>query len=183
MKDISFSAPWGAPLALMTAACTVICLLVPVPGVMIGLGDNTALRALGMSTIPTMLQWAGWLTAAVPLLVLLVSAAFMVRGYVLRDASLIIKRLGWERRLDLSKLNSATVDPEALRGSLRLFGNGGCFAFVGWFRNQKLGVYRAFATDSKRAVVLRFFDKTVVITPDDPQKFVAEINANISHEA
>ena len=105
-------------------------------------------------------------------------AAFMVRGYILIDSRLSIERPGWESRLDLSRLNSATVDPDALRGSLRLFGNGGFFSFTGWFRNKKLGIYRAYVTDTKRAVVLRFADKTVVITPDDPQKFVAEINAN-----
>ncbi len=102
----------------------------------------------------------------------------MVRGYVLIDRALIIERTGWENRLDLSRLISAEVDPDALRGSLRLFGNGGFFSFTGWFRNKKLGVYRAYATDTKRTVVLRFSDKTVVITPDDPQKFVAEINSN-----
>jgi hypothetical protein len=75
-------------------------------------------------------------------------------------------------------LTSADVDPDALQGSLRLFGNGGFFSFTGWFRNKKLGVYRAYATDTKRVVVLRFSGKTVVITPHDPQRFVAEINSN-----
>jgi hypothetical protein len=171
MKEVAFNAPWGAPLVLMTTICTVICLLLPLPGVMIVLGSST----LGMPMLP---PWVGWPLVAIPLLTVVVSAAFMVRGYVLTDTSLIIKRLGWESRLDLSRLNSATVDPDALHGSLRLFGNGGFFSFTGWFRNKKLGAYRAFATDAKRAVVLRFAGKTVVITPDDPQKFVAEINSN-----
>ena len=105
--------------------------------------------------------WIGWLLMLVPLATLLASAAFMVRGYVLTDASLIIVRPGWQNRLDLSRLTSATVDADALSRSLRLFGNGGFFSFTGWFRNKKLGVYRAFATDTKRAVVLRFSDKTV----------------------
>jgi hypothetical protein len=175
MKEVSFNAPWGAPLALMTAVCAVICLSLPLPGLMIGLGSSAALRARGMSMIP---PWTGWLLVAVPLLTFVVSAAFMVRGYVLTDTSLIIKRLGWESRLDLSRLNSATVDPDAFRRSLRLFGNGGFFSFTGWFRNKKLGIYRAYATDTRNAVVLRFSDKTVVITPGDPQKFAAEINLN-----
>jgi hypothetical protein len=174
MKEVSFSAPWGGPLILMTAVCAVLCLLLPLPGVLIALGSS----ALGMSAIP---PWAGWPLAAVPLLTLGLSAAFMVRGYILTDVSLSIKRLGWETRLDLSRLNSATVDPEALQRSVRIFGNGGLFSFTGWFRNKKLGSYRVFATDAKRAVVLRFAGKTIVLTPDDPQKFVAEINSRISH--
>jgi hypothetical protein len=175
MKEVSFNAPWGAPLAVMTAVCAVMCLSLSVVGVMIGVGGSSALRTMGLYMIP---PWIGWLLVAAPLLTMVASAAFMVRGYVLTDASLIIKRPGWERRLDLSRLISATADPDALERSFRIFGNGGFFSFTGWFRNKKLGVYRAFATDTKRAVVLRFSGKTVVITPDDPQKFVAEINSN-----
>jgi hypothetical protein len=173
MKEVAFEATWGAPLILMTAVCAVICLCLPVAGLMIAIGGGAALHAKGMSQVPA---WAGWLLVAIPLLTFAFSAAFMVRGYVLTDTSLVIKRLGWENRLDLSRLISAAVDPDALRRSLRLFGNAGFFSFTGWFRNSQLGVYRAYATDTRRAVVLRFSDKTVVITPDDPQKFVAEIN-------
>ena len=72
-------------------------------------------------------------------------------------------------------LPSAEADPVALKGSIRLAGNGGLFAFCGWFRNSKLGVYRAFCTDLAHAVVLRFPDRTVVVTPDQPDKFVAAI--------
>jgi hypothetical protein len=175
MKEISFHAPWGVPLLLMTAICTLICLFLVLAGVMICLGNSSVFPALGLSMIP---EWAGWLLVATALLTLLLSAGFMVRGYVLTEASLIIKRLGWKSRLDLSRLVSATVDPDALQGSARIFGNGGFFSFTGWFRNRKLGAYRAYATDAKRAVVLRFSDKTVVITPDDPQKFAAEINSS-----
>jgi hypothetical protein len=175
MKEVSFKAPWSAPLVLMTAACTVVCLLLPLPGVMIVHVSSATLRALGMSVIP---PWAGWPLIVLPPLIVVISAAFMVRGYVLTDTSLFIKRPGWKTRLDLSRLNSVVVDPDALHGSFRLLGNGGFFSFTGWFRNKKLGGYRAFATDAKRAVVLRFADKTVVITPGDPQKFADEINAN-----
>jgi hypothetical protein len=178
MKEVSFNAPWGAPLVLMTAVCAVICLFLPVPGLMLALGKSASVLASGMFAIPNLLQWIGWLVVAVPLLLLVVSAVFMVRGYVLTDDSLIIKRPGWEHRLDLSRLTSATVDPNAFQGSMLLFGNGGFFSFIGWYRNKKLGVYRAYATDARKAVVLRFADKTVVVTPDDPQKFTVEIKSN-----
>jgi hypothetical protein len=175
MKEVAFKAPWGAALAVMTAVCAAICLFLALAGMIVVFGSGAALRTLGIYMVP---PWAGWLLAVVPLSTLVASATFMVRGYVLTDVALSIKRLGWENRLDLSGLISATVDPEALQRSIRLFGNGGFFAFTGWFRNKKLGVYRAYATDTKRAVVLRFSGKTVVITPDDPQKFVGEIKSN-----
>ena len=165
MKEVSFNAPWSAALVVMTSVCALVCSGLPLAG---------AALILGMYAAP---PWVGWILFAVPVLTMVLSAAFMVRGYVLTDVSLIIIRLGWKTRLDLSGLTSAAVDPNAVEGSLRIFGNGGFFAFTGLFRNKKLGFYRAYATDTKRAVVLRFYGKTVVITPDDPQKFVAEINS------
>ena len=72
-------------------------------------------------------------------------------------------------------LQSADLQPGALRGSLRLFGNGVLFSFTGLFWNRTLGKYRAFLTDPKRAVVLRLPPRTVVVSPDRPEQFVAEI--------
>ena len=115
------------------------------------------------------------LIVVVPALTLVVSACWMIRGYVLSGESLLIQRLGWQSRLDLTELVSAEADPEAMAKSLRTFGNGGLFCFCGRFRNTKLGAYRAYATDPKRSVVLKFQDQTVVVTPDRPDDFVASI--------
>ena len=50
----------------------------------------------------------------------------------------------------------------------RLCGIGGLFVFCGLFWSRKLGRYRAYITDPRRAVVLRFGNKVVVVTPDEP---------------
>ena len=63
-----------------------------------------------------------------------------------------------------------------MRRSIRTFGNGGLFAFVGRYRNRLIGPYRAYATDLHKTVVLRFTDKTIVITPEEPEKFVQDIS-------
>jgi len=38
--------------------------------------------------------------------------------------------------------------------------------------NTKLGAYRAYATDPKRSVDLKFRDQTAVVSPDSPDDFV-----------
>ncbi len=68
-----------------------------------------------------------------------------------------------------------TLDPDALRGSIRLFGNGGMFSFTGLFRSPKLGRYRAYVTDPARTVTLRFADRVVVVSPSDPAAFVRDL--------
>ncbi|BFI95336.1 MAG: hypothetical protein RSP_08460 [Rhodanobacter sp.] len=117
---------------------------------------------------------------AVPVLILLAAALFVVRHYDLTDGVLRVRRLLWTTRVELGALNEAAVDPEAGAGSLRLFGNGGLFAFSGWFRNAKPGRYRAFVTDWQHAVVLRASTGTVVVSPADPAGFARDLQAPAS---
>ena len=165
MKNITFTAPWSASLALMTGFCVIFCL---------------AISIMGIISIPSSLVFAQMVTISVPLLILFGGALFAVRGYTLQEHTLLIKRLLWSSRLNLSTLISATHDPEALDGSMRAFGNGGLFSFSGLYRSSKLGFFRVYGTDPKRAVILRFPNKTVVITPDLPEQFIAEVTATAS---
>ncbi|WP_323844727.1 PH domain-containing protein [Microbulbifer magnicolonia] len=118
-----------------------------------------------------------------PPAILVLSALFAIRGYGVEDCTLLILRPGWKTRIPLQDLAEVKVDPEAMRASIRLFGNGGLFGIIGLFRNERLGRYRAFATDSARAVVLRFPARTLVVTPDRPEQFAAAVHravANVS---
>jgi Bacterial PH domain len=102
---------------------------------------------------------------------------FSIRGYVLDAVSIHVLRPGWKTTVMLAGLQSATHDADAMSRSIRTFGNGGLFCIAGAFRNTTLGAYCAFATDPARAVVLKFQDRTVVLTPDRPDEFVAKIRA------
>jgi hypothetical protein len=59
-----------------------------------------------------------------------------------------------------------------MKGSWRTWGNGGMFAISGHFAGSGLGRYRAFVTDSSRTVVLETSRGIVVVSPDDPGRFV-----------
>lgn len=119
----------------------------------------------------------GYLAAAVPLLVLAGSLFFGVSGYSLEGNRLQVHRLVTTTAIPLDGLARIRADPDACKGSLRVFGNGGLFAFTGWFYNRSLGRYRAFVTDFRHAVVLRFPDRVVVISPADPKEFVRRLAA------
>jgi hypothetical protein len=71
-----------------------------------------------------------------------------------------------------------------LMWGLRLLGNGGVFAGVGIFWTPALGVFRAWVTSARRAdlVVLDTLKTRVLITPQDPQAFIASAhNAGSPH--
>lgn len=115
---------------------------------------------------------------------LLVLFAYGPSGYSFEGRDLVIHRRGWGPfRLPLSSLTGAAVSPDAMRRSLRTFGNGGVFGFTGWFHNSRLGRYRAWVTDPKRAVVLEFEDHTVVVSPGRPHLFVDELRERTGVEA
>jgi len=120
---------------------------------------------------------AGELGVVFPLLIPVGAVLFTIRGYELEGQELFVRRLLWSTRVDLSSLRKAWADPEAMRRSWRIFGNGGLFSISGLFRNKMLGSYRAFAMDPKRAVVLETADRRVIVTPDEPAGFLRGLRA------
>ena len=116
--------------------------------------------------------FAQWL---LPMIVLC-CLPFIIRGYVITADTILIRRLFWTTQLARAGLKSAEVMPKAMNKSLRTCGNGGGFSFTGWYWSKPLGFYRAFVTDLNRTVVLRFENRTVVVSPGDPENFVKELN-------
>lgn len=167
MQPIEFAAPWGRQLKRASVFSVAVLSVVFCAGLV-------SLRAEG-----------SWLASTVLLMlppaVLAGALPFMVRGYVLLDDALVVERLGWRTRLPLAGLASVGGDVEAMRGSIRLLGNGGLFSFTGEFWNRRLGRYRALATDPERAVVLRYPTRTIVVTPHDPQHFIMRARTLMKH--
>jgi PH (Pleckstrin Homology) domain-containing protein len=151
-----YTAPWSTSLVVVSAIASV---------------------ALGGAAIATALSSMSWITT-LPVAIFSTAVVFMIRGYSVSSDALLVHRLFWATRLPLTGLDSAQVEPEAMRRSIRLFGNGGLFSFSGWFRNRELGTYRAFVTDPSRAVVLHFPKRTVVVSPSAPDEFVRALCAN-----
>lgn len=159
-KYMAFRAPWSRKLSYSTLAFILI--------------------LFGFSTMGrTGIHHAGLITAfmisGVPLVIASGSSLFMIRGYIVTRDTLFVQRFLWHSRIDLSNLRSYEVDPSAMSGSTRTLGNGGLFCIAGYFHNKKLDNYHAFATDPKLAVVLRFTDTTIVVTPDNPEQFVSAL--------
>ena len=117
-----------------------------------------------------------------PLVLVVGCALFTIRSYTLASDVLLIHRLFWRTRLPLVALQSARFEPRAMQWSIRTFGNGGFFSFTGFYRNKLLGAYRAFVTDPRRTVVLRYTGRTVVVSPHAPEDFVRELTPLIRTE-
>lgn len=139
--------------------------------------------ALGLFTGPRDL-WV-WTLAMVgsPLAILLIGPLFMVRGYLLEEDRLRVQRLGWFSDIDLRQLRGFRRDPEALKGAWRLCGNGGLFCFCGYFRSKKFGGFRPFVTNPSQGVVIQTASTTYIISPEDPDAFLALLSAQFGDRA
>jgi hypothetical protein len=153
----SYKAPWSTSLIVISSLATILC---------VGISTGMLWKLGGLLRV----------VAVIPLAILFGSALFTIRGYTITSDAILVQRLFWTTRLPLAGLQSAQFEPSAMRSSLRTFGNGGLFSFTGFFRNKQLGAYRAFVSDPNQTVVLRFSDRTVVVSPAAPEEFVQDIS-------
>ena len=165
-SPVRFSAPLGLRVRLTTTACIALC---PVLAVVV-----FALHHRGI--IPADARWPALLAPVAILAVLIpVILTAWVRGFRVEAGTLVVERVFRTVRLPLAGLTSAALESDALRGAIKLFGNDGAGAITGWFASKRLGRFRAFVTDLDNAVVLRWADRTIVVSPDRPASFVSAI--------
>jgi len=156
-----YEAPWSTSLIITSVFTTVICL---------GVSAGAAWEA-ATGHQPGSLRWV----VLLPLIILFGCALFTVRGYEITSDAILVQRLLWSTALPRAGLESARVEPEIMRGSLRTFGSGGAFSFTGFYYNKRLGSYRAYVTDPRRPVVLRYASRRVVLSPAAPEDFVHDL--------
>lgn len=149
-----FKAPWDWLLIVMTSVITVLLL---------------ALDYYTSGIIPTLITWS----------IILGTLGFGIFGYHIEDGQLKILRLGWSKDIDLSAVTKVEYRPHSMTGSVRTFGIGGLFGYVGYFRNSILKSYKAYVTHRDKTVVLTTKEGEIVISPDDPEAFVASLKASL----
>lgn len=159
----TYTAPWSTALKVVSVIVTLVCL-----GVTLGLTCFPNSKPSG-----PLAMWLRWL----PVALVVACALFTVRGYTITADAILVHRLFWDTRLSRAGLQSARFEPQSMCKSIRTCGNGGFYSFTGWYWNKTLGSYRAFVTDPRRAVVLRYERRTLIVSPDEPERFIQELKA------
>lgn len=118
-------------------------------------------------------------TTAALLLIYFIVFAFRPLNYTLTSDQLIISRLFPNVSIDRNDIKSLELlNEQDIRSSVRTLGVGGLFGYFGKFANLKLGSMTWYATRTDRTVLVRTVDeRKIILTPDEPEKFVADFNA------
>ncbi|MCX5732154.1 MAG: PH domain-containing protein [Deltaproteobacteria bacterium] len=114
---------------------------------------------------------ARWVSLLAPLIAV-VSWALGPRGLEIEGGELRILRNAWRASaVPLSGIQEvAILPPGSLRGAIRTFGNGGLFGYYGWYYRR--GAFRLYATRRDRLVEIVAAGKRIVVSPDEPGRFV-----------
>jgi hypothetical protein len=152
-----FATPWARSLRWLTILSLLILIGLVVLALVMGPTGNVA-----------------WISVIlVPAILVLAAVTFLtIRRYEVLPQELLVKRLGWTTRVDLTGLESVQADPLALREARRTFGEGKLSLFFNTYDNPRLGRLQAYGKQEPQSVVLRFPDRTVVVTPAEPQRMV-----------
>lgn len=167
-EPVEFAAPIGTRVRVATLLSLAI-----VPAAIL---FNLAFRQ--WFNLPPRTFWPMLLAPTVGIVVIVPIWIFQrILKYRVTATGLEVVRYRRINRFDLDKLESVECDPRAMEWSLKIFGNDGLGAITGRFRNRKLGPYEALVTDRSQAVVLRWPEKTVVVSPERPHDFADAVRA------
>jgi hypothetical protein len=77
-----------------------------------------------------------------------------------------------KKRFPLDGLVEVARDPDVLKRARKRFGNGGLGAIRGSYVSKRLGKFETFLTCTENAVVLKWPDKIVAVSPADTEFFI-----------
>ena len=115
-------------------------------------------------------------TTVALILIYFIAFAFRPINYNLANGKLTIHRLLLDVKINRANIKSVElIDKDKIGWSLRTFGVRGLFGYFGYFDNIKMGKMTWYATRKDRTVLLLTNDnKKIILTPDDPTKFVTD---------
>jgi len=131
-----------------------------------GMRENTFCAAIVIAASP------------LPLLILIIGAAFAPRRYKITGDSILVGRLFAKGvKIPLFGIYSIEqVDYKYIfKKSIRTMGSGGGFGIYGSFTSPNLEYFKAYMTRRNKLVLIRTSDKPFVLTPDDPEGFIAAV--------
>lgn len=121
-------------------------------------------------------------TTVLVLSVYAIAIIFRPLNYELSDDKLIVNRFISDISIYRNQISSVElITKKEIGWVVRVFGVGGLFGYFGKFSNFKMGSMIWYATRRDRMILIKTMNgKKIILTPDQPEKFVADLMSNIS---
>lgn len=122
---------------------------------------------------PTALLWFKCLLIIVFLSTVVIGVGFMPIKLTANENIVSVKRLFGALTIPRSEIveSRELLKPEIVK-SVRTFGSGGLFGYLGHFSNSIIGEYTMYATDLDHLVLIRTHNRVFVFSCSNPQEFI-----------
>jgi hypothetical protein len=114
-----------------------------------------------------------------PIVFEFIAFAFRPLSYEITAQQVVIHRIFMPVKISTESIKSVEIiDKDKIRPALRTFGVGGLFGYFGKFANFTVGSMTWYATRRNNTVLIITKDnKKIILTPDEPVKFVGEFQS------
>ncbi len=124
-------------------------------------------------------EYSSLFVIAVLLIIYGITYCYHPVNYRIENNNIIVRRYASNVVFSRNEIKHIEiVSPQKLRNAIRIFGVGGLYGYFGKFINRDLGYMTWYATQRDNEAVLIELNnsKKIIITPDQPEQFVAELS-------
>ena len=132
---------------------------------------------------PTSMLWLKYLLVIILLATVIVGVGYMPIQLKANNEKIKVGRLFGSLEVPLNEVvEIRRISKSHIDNSIRTFGSGGLFGYLGRFKNDRLGNYTMYATELNNLILIRTNDKKYVCSCSRSQKFVEYVNLQEVYE-
>lgn len=133
---------------------------------------------------PTIMVWLKYLLTVILLTTIIAGVFYMPIRLKANNEKIEVKRLFCSLEVPLNEIvEIKQLSKFDMDGSIRTFGSGGLFGYLGRFKNDRLGNYTMYATELNNLILIRTNNKKYVFSCSRSKEFVEYVNSNIPRQS
>ena len=129
---------------------------------------------------PSSMLWLKYTLIVVFIATIIGGLGYMPIRLTIGNDKIILHRLFGAINIPIKDIIAIKAIPNSETAfSIRIFGSGGLFGYLGKFKNKKLGYYTMYATDINELILIRTARKTYVFSCRNRDKFIESVKLTI----
>jgi len=129
------------------------------------------------SSWPVNLSLLKYATVIIILSVVIIPALYTPIRLSVTNEKIILRRIAGKIEINLDNVYSvAKISKREISHSIRTFGSGGLFGYLGQFRNKLIGDYTMYATERQNLVYITATKGKYIFSCSKPHEFIELVN-------
>lgn len=159
---ISFTCPWSLGVTVIT---TIIIIILVASTYFIWTDD-----------FPSSMLWLKYTLIVVFIATIIGGLGYMPIRLTIENDKITLHRLFGAINIPIKDIiEIKAIENSETAFSIRVFGSGGLFGYLGKFKNPKLGIYTMYATNLNELILIRTNGKKYVFSCKDRNKFIESL--------